>query len=649
MAVAAPAPAATAAGWGAPAGLADGHRPGVAMLDDQALASWTGGDSRPGPLRVAAHVATRPARGAGWNVVGPLGPAYHAHDLAAGGSRAVLAMRPQSTTRPSPDTPYGTAEQRLLVRVLEQGSWTRQTALSSPRRTAQVFDVDVDGSGTAVAVWSEVAGFGDPGVVRASVRGPGGRWQDAEALSGPGAREPALVAGPAGALAAWVTDEPGGGAIWVAARPAGGGWEPPRRLAASPSAPSRPALALNEHGEALVAWQQDGALLVAGRGRDGGWRAAEPVSGAVVAHAGINSPAAWAAIDEAGAVLVAWQARARPGTVDVVAATRPAGGAWRAPETVSLPDERGAGAPAIALRDGRAVVVWSQPRGGSGAIVMAREAVLATGAWSAPERVSEPGEIAIAPSLAMDSRGRAVTVYEARRAGLRVAEHPAAPAPPRSPVRLSTEQLLINQRISQAALRRANAVVARLDEGLTDADVRLGSLTERPFGPNVAIAGFEGSEVADPGPTAPVRVAPAARRRVSLELSARQLLINQRISQAAVRRSVLTRRRLDLGLTGEDVRDGAITAAHLAPGLAVASADAAAAPLVPPHRLAEPAFPGAGGRVRLTREQLVINQRIAQAAVRRANALIVQLEGGFGAEDFRPGSLGGADLTPDAR
>jgi hypothetical protein len=155
--------------------------------------------------------------------------------------------------------------------------------------------------------------------------------------------------------------------------------------------------------------------------------------------------------------------------------------------------------------------------------------------------------------------------------------------------------------------------------------------------------------VVDPGPVAPVQVAAPARRRPSLELSARQLLINQRISQAAVRRSVLLPRRLDLGLTGEDVRDGAITAAHLAPGLLVAGAGDAAAPAVPPQRLAEPAFPGAGGRVRLSRDQLRINQRIAQAAVRRANALVVQLAGGFGADDFRPGSLGGADLAPEAR
>ena len=82
------------------------------------------------------------------------------------------------------------------------------------------------------------------------------------------------------------------------------------------------------------------------------------------------------------------------------------------------------------------------------------------------------------------------------------------PAPGR--VRLAAAQLRINQRISQAAVRRVNAVRARLDG----------------------------------------RPAPAARpagsgRRV--RLSAAQLRINQRISQAAVRRVNAVMRELGLG------------------------------------------------------------------------------------------------------
>jgi hypothetical protein len=66
---------------------------------------------------------------------------------------------------------------------------------------------------------------------------------------------------------------------------------------------------------------------------------------------------------------------------------------------------------------------------------------------------------------------------------------PAAPADPSpivdpgrsgqgDPVTLSAEQLLINQRIDQAAIRRATGITNRLEAGLTGGDVRAGQVTQ---------------------------------------------------------------------------------------------------------------------------------------------------------------------------
>ena len=52
-----------------------------------------------------------------------------------------------------------------------------------------------------------------------------------------------------------------------------------------------------------------------------------------------------------------------------------------------------------------------------------------------------------------------------------------------------------------------------------------------------------------------------------MTVSVKQLQINQRISQAAVRRVNQLVDRLMRGLTGEDFRDGTIGAADLTPGL----------------------------------------------------------------------------------
>jgi murein DD-endopeptidase MepM/ murein hydrolase activator NlpD len=128
---------------------------------------------------------------------------------------------------------------------------------------------------------------------------------------------------------------------------------------------------------------------------------------------------------------------------------------------------------------------------------------------------------------------------------------PAEQGPP-THVELSVAQLRINQRISQAALRRINQVRARLG------------------GPTVAIK----------------ERAPGVVR-----LTVQQILINQRISQAALRRV----RELEALFTDEPL-----------------------APLAAPDA-AERAR--AAASVTLSPRQLLINQRISQAAVRRVNAL----------------------------
>ncbi|MGE0028427.1 MAG: lysyl oxidase family protein [Thermoleophilia bacterium] len=152
-----------------------------------------------------------------------------------------------------------------------------------------------------------------------------------------------------------------------------------------------------------------------------------------------------------------------------------------------------------------------------------------------------------------DSRGLAsapatvtVTVGSPAAGGARGGGGGGGSAPAR--FTLSAGQLLINQRIGQAAIRRLAAVEARLD--------------------------------GRPAPRFPGSGKGAGR----VELSAGQLLINQRIYQAAIRRAASLEARLD-------------------------------------GRRAPASGRGRGGTVTLSVRQLKVNQRIAQAAVRRANAL----------------------------
>ncbi|MGD9570357.1 MAG: Ig-like domain-containing protein [Thermoleophilia bacterium] len=215
-------------------------------------------------------------------------------------------------------------------------------------------------------------------------------------------------------------------------------------------------------------------------------------------------------------------------------------------------------------------------------------------------------------------------------------------------IRLRPAQLLINQRISQAAVRRSNAVQAWLDAGIATRDLCGRAFAATAFrGVTFGTAGT--TAAAEPATPRPFTVARASGSATgTVELSPEQLLINQRISQAAVRRSNALQARLDAGLTGGDLADGALTAGKLVPGIAVTGTSAAPAAPASVTRVAAGSA-GSGGRVEATVAQLRINQRISQAAVRRSNALIDRLSRGLSGSDFAPGSVGAADLAPALR
>ena len=119
----------------------------------------------------------------------------------------------------------------------------------------------------------------------------------------------------------------------------------------------------------------------------------------------------------------------------------------------------------------------------------------------------------------------------------------------------------------------------------------------------------------------------------------------QGIAQAALRRANALKARLDAGLTGGDLRAGAIDQTKLAPGLRLAALSTVGATPGPPTATHLAKSAGHPGRVRLSAGQLAIMQRMAQSALQRANALVDRLAAGLTTADFRPGSLGPADVS----
>ena len=224
---------------------------------------------------------------------------------------------------------------------------------------------------------------------------------------------------------------------------------------------------------------------------------------------------------------------------------------------------------------------------------------------------------------------------------------PALPAPSTKTATftLTERQLLINQRIGQAAIRRLNAVEARLDGGLAARDLCGYSIGASELGTGIT-SNLAVVSLAPPAPADPAPIVNPGRTGTGdpVTVTARQLLINQRIYQAAVRRAQGIENRIEAGLTGGDIDNGQVTQGKLADRLQIVVATPGTEPA--PSKTVIPARTGTGspGDVTLSIVQLKINQRIAQASVRRANALIRRMETGLSGTDLQPGTLTAVDL-----
>ncbi len=211
---------------------------------------------------------------------------------------------------------------------------------------------------------------------------------------------------------------------------------------------------------------------------------------------------------------------------------------------------------------------------------------------------------------------------------------------------LSPSQLRINQRIGQAAVRRANAIQRWLDAGIVNGDLCGGTLAGEQLDAGVQL--FKELLGPVPGPASPRALdiaTPAAKPGVRFALTAAQLKINQNVYSAAVRRANALSARINGRLTGGDIANGQLTGDKLrqdlrlgtltpAVSVAVASSTQVAAPLPKTARFTP------------TLRQLRINQKIAQAAVRRTNDLRQTLARGLTAENFADESITAIDWAP---
>jgi hypothetical protein len=282
----------------------------------------------------------------------------------------------------------------LLLQVAAQdagGSWTAAQTLT-PRSGVNAASPSVATSptGNAVAVWEIYANQGY--VIQASTRQAHGSWTAATSVTQPGNSTLPQVGmdGNGNAVAVWVQTTSNVGAIETANLPASGSWTSPVALSAPGVSATKPNLAVNSLGDAIVGWQTtNGQILVAER-RAGVWSA--PIS---IAPAAFRQGSPYVALSDHGDAAIAWTGR---GTALV--ATRPAGGTWSAPLTIST-QSSGASARIALDGSGNAVMIFQLVKYTGSSYAYPVEAVSrpAGGSWSTPVTISGANDYAATPSL----------------------------------------------------------------------------------------------------------------------------------------------------------------------------------------------------------------------------------------------------------
>ena len=217
----------------------------------------------------------------------------------------------------------------------------------------------------------------------------------------------------------------------------------------------------------------------------------------------------------------------------------------------------------------------------------------------------------------------------------------------RRPVRPSRTQMGTDRRVAASALRKVVAIEAWLDAGIAAGDIRHEGLGAAAFDPALQPPGPP--EAGGPA-AASVRpiVAPAGPpARARLPVNARELRQTRLIARVAMARVAAIEARLDAGLTGGDVIDGARPPETPAPG----APGGGRGPRTPgrPPSATPPIPPVQVPALRVTRANIVATQRLAQGAVRRAEALRQRLLQGLSSTDFAAGGIGSADLAQALR
>ncbi|HEX5713307.1 MAG TPA: hypothetical protein VFX85_08355 [Solirubrobacterales bacterium] len=292
------------------------------------------------------------------------------------------------------------------------GSFSPPVTISAAGKDATAPDVAITAGGKAIVVWSVGLGSLGERFVEASTHGTAGGFNTGQVLNDNDDTgsllpvQPRLgLDGNGNAIAVFPTIRPGGPGNVAPVE-----WAPLSSGATAFGAPVDleagfvPDVALSPDGRATVVWQDEGTVYAAEQASAGGaFGSAKPVSDAGEA----NANTARVGVDGSGTATVTFQT-GTPSSV-VRYATRPAGGSFAAPVTLSSAGNSGSAELAVDAA-GNAAAVWTRF---NGSIETVEAAYRPAGAgFNAAKTLTKPGQPGILADVAIDAGGNATAVWQ---------------------------------------------------------------------------------------------------------------------------------------------------------------------------------------------------------------------------------------------
>lgn len=296
------------------------------------------------------------------------------------------------------------------------GPWSTPSRFFGGLEDAYGLQIAVDPPGNETAIWGRRVGRS--WVVQSATHSVGGSWSAPVTLSAAGAGSALVAAGPEGNVTAvWLLEREEGwrSVVQSATWSAGGSWSAPVTLSPPRKDARSPQIALDPQGGATAVWEEEysGAIESSTRSSGGIWSA--PVT---LSANGVVGGWPQVAVDSQGNATAVWAGSASNGrririqSRRIQTATRPAGGTWSAPVSISKAGHRHVQDPQIAVSpQGEATAIWQRSNGSY--LVVQGATRPAEGGWSRPVDITTGhGRGGQHLQLVVDSWGNATAIWE---------------------------------------------------------------------------------------------------------------------------------------------------------------------------------------------------------------------------------------------